>query len=177
MTLLLFIGIALGFTLVPGPNAMLIITTSITHGVRRGLQVAAGISCAIAVHLVFAIFSSRFLINTLKVNLQWLKWLGFLAIGFIIVKTLVQKRRKKERPMPSGVTSFSQGVGIGLGNPKALIFYTAFILPFVKEEKSFQDQTMLLAFIFWCVVAVCDICFAVFSVKIKQVLARYNLLR
>ncbi|VUD67462.1 Leucine efflux protein [Thalassocella blandensis] len=175
MNLLLFIGIALGYTLIPGPNAMLIITTSIAYGTKRGLQIAAGISCAIAVHLLFAIYSSRFLVNTLRVNLQWFKWVGAAVIAVLVLKMLIQLKRKQERPVLSGVKSFSQGVGLGLGNPKALIFYTAFILPFVKAEKSFQDQISLLAFIFWITVCLCDISFAVFSVKIKKLLVRYHL--
>lgn len=177
MNLLLFTGLALGFTLIPGPNAMLIITTSIAYGIRRGLQIAAGISCAIAVHLLVAIYSSQFLINILKVNLEWFKWIGFAVIGFLIVKTIFQFKNKKERPVLSGVKSFSQGLGLGLGNPKALIFYTAFILPFVKTEQSFESQTMLLSVIFWLTVSVCDVCFAVFSVKIKNVLLKYHITR
>jgi hypothetical protein len=43
-----FLLVSIGLIIIPGPNVLVIISTSITHGRVRGLQMVAGTSLAMA---------------------------------------------------------------------------------------------------------------------------------
>ncbi len=170
MEILLFLGIALGFTLIPGPNAMLIITTSLSHGTKRSLQTVAGVSLAIAIHLCIAVLSTQWLATILGSELHWLKWIGFGFITFIIIKAILNYFRDATPPPPSGKISFSRGLAFALTNPKAFIFFAAFLIPFASKSQQFEQHVALLSIIFWLTVALCDCCFAIFATQLKKLL-------
>lgn len=54
MELLTFIVVSAAIIIVPGPNVLVIVSTSIAHGLRRGLQTVAGTSLAMVVQLSIA---------------------------------------------------------------------------------------------------------------------------
>ena len=55
MDLLAFLLIATGIIIVPGPNVMAIVSTSIIHGKIRGLQTVAGTSMAMSIRYLPAL--------------------------------------------------------------------------------------------------------------------------
>lgn len=177
MELLIFTGISLGFTLIPGPNAMLIIGAGVFHGVRRGLQVAAGVSAAVAVHLLIAYFGLRSIMQLTGKDLSWVKWLGFAVLGLIALRGLLRMRSPQKAQRPTGGASFRRGFLLSLSNPKSFIFFSAVLIPFAASSPSFQGKPGLLAIIFWLVVTFCDINFALFAAKLSHLLQDFPLPR
>lgn len=168
MEIVLFITIALGFTLIPGPNAMLIMSTSVLHGTKRGLQVALGISIAIALQLTLANYFIQGLAALTGSDLQWMKWIGFTFLAFLFIKSLRQIQTQKSIERPSGKVTLSKGFLLALSNPKSLIFFTAVLLPFAATSKAYKAELGILSIVFWSTVTFCDVNYAIFSAQIKK---------
>ena len=76
MELTLFLLLAFGLIILPGPNVMVIVTTSIIHRKVRGLQAVAGTSCAMIVQRLVAALGTAWFVTAASEGLKWIKWLG-----------------------------------------------------------------------------------------------------
>ena len=54
MSLLLFITVSAALIVIPGPNVLVIVATSVVDGKQRGLQTVAGTSAAMLLQLLIA---------------------------------------------------------------------------------------------------------------------------
>lgn len=124
--------------LMPGPVVTLVVANSLSHGSRSGLATVAGASIgnaillgATAVGLVafFAVMSKIFEVVR-WVGALYLIWLGIKAWrdhgggGATLARAAAQSSR----------TVFLQGFLIAITNPKAIIFYMAFLPQFVDSQ-------------------------------------------
>lgn len=170
MDIPLFLISAAGFTLIPGPNATLIAASSLSHGTRKGLQCALGVSVGIAVHLIIALLSTRWVLKFITQDINWPLWVLALALLYFGVRTLFARFKTAESAHLSGSMSFARGLGISLANPKGIIFFATFIPLFIDKSQSYWPQAVLLASLF-LVVALCgDILYAVFAGKISKLI-------
>ena len=63
MQLWAFILVSMGIIIIPGPNVLVVVSTSLAYGRARGLQTVAGTSAAMLVQSVFASFQRGFLVS------------------------------------------------------------------------------------------------------------------
>lgn len=124
--------------LIPGPVATLVIANSLSHGSRSGLATVAGASigntillCATAVGLVaFFAFLSEIFVIVRWAGAFYLIWLGIRAWrahgGDGVAVTSPSTR--------SARTVFLQGFLIAITNPKAIVFYIAFLPQFIDPN-------------------------------------------
>ena len=141
MNLHLFLAYCLAvaiLVLIPGPVVTLVVANSLSQGSRSGLATVAGASIgnaillgATAVGLVafFALMSEIFEVVRWAGAL-YLIWLGIRAWqvngGQGLTVTAAAKKRSR--------TVFVQGFLIAITNPKAIIFYIAFLPQFVDAH-------------------------------------------
>lgn len=133
--------------LMPGPVVTLVVANSLSHGSRSGLATVVGASIgnaillgATAVGLVafFALVSEIFEVVR-WVGAAYLIWLGIKAWrdhggeGAAVVPAAKQPR-----------TVFLQGFLIAITNPKAIIFYIAFLPQFVDSRLPAGPQLMVM---------------------------------
>lgn len=136
---------------VPGPNVMVIVGTSLAHGRVRGLQTVAGTSTAMLLQLAVAAVGTSGLVLALSAGFAWLKWLG---VGYLVWVGLGLLLRQDSAPVPSGMGSFRRGFWVSLTNPKTILFFGAFLPQFVVPGEPYLPQVALLSVVFW-VLAVC----------------------
>jgi len=160
---LLFVATSLGFTLIPGPNATLIVATSITHNTKKGIQCALGVSSGIAIHLIIALFSTQVFLNTLMASIDWTIWMLTLVIIYFCVRWLFSRFKSTQRPNLSGAMSYAKGLGISLSNPKGIIFFAALVPPFINKQQAYWPQALTLSSIFLCIALLGDLIYAVFA--------------
>ncbi|WNM36397.1 LysE family translocator [Streptomyces sp. Li-HN-5-11] len=134
----------------PGPDSLLVVRTSATHGRRGGLAAALGIltgcvgwGLATAVGLTALLTASRLAYDTLRVcGAAYLAFLGATALW---------RSRKPSGPEPGGRSTapagrsaaFRTGVGTNLLNPKAGVFYMSLIPQFVPQGAQMFSATLL----------------------------------
>ncbi|MCG8415024.1 MAG: LysE family transporter, partial [Pseudomonadales bacterium] len=90
MTLELYLSFVLVSLLViamPGPNILVIVSTSITAGTKRGLQTVIGTSLAMIVQLAVAALGTTGLLVLLNNGLRWLKWAGVLYLLYLAISS------------------------------------------------------------------------------------------
>jgi homoserine/homoserine lactone efflux protein len=134
--------------LIPGPIVTLVVANSLSHGSRSGLATVAGASVgnaillgATAVGLVafFALLSEIF---------QVVRWLGALYLIWLGVKSWRARAGQAQAIVPAAGRSsrdlFLQGFLIALTNPKAIVFYIAFLPQFIDPHLAAGPQLLVM---------------------------------
>ena len=148
MDLLSFCLLAIAIIIIPGPNVLVIISTSLSHGTIRGLQTVAGTSCAMVIQLLIAAIGTAWLVTTLSYGFILLKWAGVFYLLFLgLQQGLAFFRNTPIRPI-SARFSFKRGFWVSLTNPKTIIFFSAFLPQFVIPNEAYLPQIALLSILF-----------------------------
>ena len=130
--------------LLPGPNALFVLSVGARAGVRAGYRAAAGVFLGDAVLMVLSAAGVASLLNAYPPVFLVIKWAGaaYLGyVGFTIIRGAIRKWRNRERaqvatasPPAAGELRhpFRRAVVISLLNPKAILFFVSFFIQFVE---------------------------------------------
>ncbi|HBN13990.1 MAG: lysine transporter LysE [Gammaproteobacteria bacterium] len=168
MELALFVLLSLGLIIVPGPNVIVIITTSVVHGRSRGLQTVAGTSAAMIVQLLVAALGTAWFVNAISEGLKWLKWLGVAYLVYLGFRQLKASMLRLAMTPPTALGSFNRGFWVSLTNPKTILFFGAFMPQFVSPQQSYLAQVAVLSSLFWVMAITLDSLYALLSSKIAS---------
>ena len=151
MNLHLFLAYCLAvaiLVLMPGPIVTLVVANSLNHGSRSGLATVAGASIgnaillgATAVGLVafFALLSEIF---------EVVRWAGAGYLLWLGVQAWRAHGGQELAIVPAAKLSsravFVQGFLIGITNPKAIVFYIAFLPQFVDSHLPAGPQLLVM---------------------------------
>lgn len=176
MELTLFLILAFGLIILPGPNVMVIVTTSLVYGKVRGLQTVAGTSCAMIVQLLVAALGTAWVVTAVSEGLKWLKWLGVAYLFYLGYKQIVTSFGHAMPGELSAAGSFQRGFWVSLTNPKTIIFFSAFLPQFVSGQENYVTNIALLSGIFWLMAVVLDSAYALLSSLLASALktGRHN---
>ena len=169
MELLTFILVSIGVLVVPGPTVMVVVSTSISHGRKRGLQTVAGSSLAMLVQLFVAALGTSWLVNSMATGFFWLKWLGVGYLVFLGLQ-LILNSGKEGTGNISASGSFHRGFWVTLTNPKTILFFSAFLPQFALEASSYGSQIFILSLVFWLLAVVLDSGYVILSSKLSRIL-------
>lgn len=168
MDLILFLLLSFGLIIIPGPNVIVIVTTSIVHGKARGLQTVAGTSAAMIVQLLVAALGTAWFVTAVSEGLKWLKWLGVVYLLYLGYKQIRASIGGTTVSSLSAIGSFQRGFWVSLTNPKTILFFGAFLPQFVSAQQSYLAQIAVLSGIFWLMAVILDSLYALFSSKIAS---------
>jgi homoserine/homoserine lactone efflux protein len=165
--ILSFLSISFLIIIIPGPNVLVIVATSVSHGKVRGLQTVAGTSSAMAIQLIVAAVGTSWLVQLLSNGFYVLKWLGVVYLAYLGVTHLRRALSKTTINTPSvAISSFSRGFVVSLTNPKTILFFSAFLPQFVSSSAPYLPQIMALSLMFLLLAIVLDSCYALLSSKL-----------
>ncbi|MGH3023415.1 MAG: LysE family translocator [Gaiellaceae bacterium] len=158
-TLALFAGAAFLLLIVPGPAVLYIVTQSIEHGRRAGLVSMLGVQVGGLVHVAAASLGLSALLVQSAVAFNVVKYAGAAYLIFLGVRRLLTRQAAAptgERPPRRLDRLFRQGIVVNVLNPKAALFFFAFLPQFVNVEEGavwFQIAVLGLLFILIAVVS------------------------
>ncbi|UGX01802.1 LysE family translocator [Pseudomonas aeruginosa] len=147
-TWLLYLLTCCGIALVPGPNALLVLTHGALHGNRRTLFTIAGGVTGFIGMIALCVLGLGVLLKTSML------WLGALKIvgGLYLIWLGIGLWRAEPVALTHGAACrqgdaslFRQGLLSAIANPKALLLFTAFITPFIEPQRSLLLQTTVMA--------------------------------
>lgn len=154
-TLALFVPVALGLLVVPGPAVLYIVTRSIDQGRTAGLVSVMGIHVGSLVHVAAAAFGLSAILLSSSLAFGVVKYAGaayLIALG--VRKLLSTKddglRIDEDAPRRSLARVFTQGVIVNVLNPKTALFFLALLPQFVDVDRGtvwLQMVVLGLAFI------------------------------
>lgn len=148
-TWLIYLFAAIGLSLSPGPNGLLALTHGALHGRNRALFTILGGALGFVLVIALSLFGIGALLKTSAHWLTAMKWVG----GAYLVWLGVQVWRASPvgadlhadaRPR-SGVSLFRQGALSALTNPKAVLFFAAFLPQFLDPARSLFPQFLVMA--------------------------------
>lgn len=177
-TWLLYVAASVAILIVPGPTVTVIIANSLRAGTAAGLMNIAGTQLGLAVMIgvlaaglstIVAVMGQVFDIVRL-LGAAYLVWLGiklWRADGSL-ADPPANARQK------TGHGYFWQGFAVLMANPKALVFFGAFIPQFVDPSGNTLAQIVLLGGTFMVLAFLLDGLFALAAGKTGSLLSRHN---
>lgn len=146
---LIYLVATLGLSLTPGPNGLLALTHGAMHGPTRTLATIAGGALGFAAVIGLSMFGIASLLSLASELLLVMKIVG----GLYLVWLGIQVWRA---PAPGGgidtrmvrVSGWSmarQGFLAALANPKAILFFAAFLPQFINPEADLLLQFVIMA--------------------------------
>ena len=161
-------------TLVPGPTVTLIVANSLQHGTRAGLLNVAGTQFGLALMMLTLVVGLSSVIASMGWWFDWLRYLGagYLAwLGYRLLRAPDSIAAAGAAAPPRG-GFFLQGFLVLMANPKALLFFGAFIPQFVDARGDYVSQIVLLGVTAMAVAFLTDGAYAVFTGRAGALLSR-----
>ena len=192
-TYLTFLLACVAVVIVPGPTVTVIIANSLRHGARAGLANVFGTQLGLAVMLVVLAAGLEVVIEAMGTLFIYLKLIGAAYLIYLGVKMIRSRNDHDDAPVTaddapaSAPKSFAwgsyfwQGVLVIWSNPKALLFFGAFIPQFVVPPGagvaltlSVATQTLILGGTFMLVATILDGVYAVAAGKAGGMLTAHR---
>jgi len=140
-TIFLFVIADLMFCLTPGPATMVTVSHALPHdpagGMRGALGPIVGVNVGNFIWYALTAFGLIALINAVPTAYAVLRWIGVAYLAWMAFQMLrggTSALARQSAKSASFGKGFVNGLVVHMSNPKALLFYTAFIPPFIDPE-------------------------------------------
>jgi homoserine/homoserine lactone efflux protein len=162
---LAYIAACFVIAIIPGPTVTVIVANSLTHGTRAGLLNVAGTQLGLGLMMAILVVGLSSVIAAMGWVFDWLRWAGAIYLVWLGWKLLrapdvLHDVRKSMRPRGG---FFLQGFLVLMANPKALLWFGAFIPQFVDPKGNYVAQIVLLGLTAMAVALVSDGAYAVLT--------------
>jgi threonine/homoserine/homoserine lactone efflux protein len=146
----LFVVAALVVLVVPGPAVIYVATRAVEQGRRAGLASVLGVATGGLLHVVAAAVGLSAILAASAVAFNATKVAGAACLVALGIRRILTAGQEQERPGRS--TSFRriyvQGVVVQALNPKAALFFLAFLPQFVDSAGGVALQVVVLGTLF-----------------------------
>lgn len=151
----LFTGFLLSLfavVLSPGPDSLLMLRYSLSYGLKHGLACVLGVQLGVCIHALFSIVGLSAIIHASPLLFKgiallgslYLVWLGFQSIRQGAL-TLSDNKLSK-----NPIKACAEAILTNLLNPKALLFFIAFVPQFIDLERG--HHTLQFSFMFMVII-------------------------
>lgn len=175
-TWLLYLVAAMGLSLTPGPNSLLVLSHGALHGHRKTLFTVSGgvlgfvVLIALSMLGIGAVLKASVdaLIVLKVVGGAYLAWLGIQLWRAPPIRLQTDASKADTR----GGQMFRKGFLTAVSNPKALLFYGAFLPQFLDPNRDLLTQFIVMATSFMAVEFVVEYLLALLAHRIRPMLER-----
>ena len=176
-TLAVFVAASFAVILVPGPTVTVIVANSLRHGAWAGWMNIAGTQAGLAMMVLIVALGLEAITTSLAFVFDWIRIAGALYLVWLGVQLLrgdgsLSAAGGSGPSRATGWDFFRQGLLVIWSNPKALVFFGAFLPPFVSAEGNAFLQTLSLGLVFMLVGAIGDGFYAVVAGRAGALLTR-----
>lgn len=145
----LFLATMAVMAITPGPANIFAIATGVRAGPQAALLGVAGMNAANLVWIVAAALGLSALVHAFPLAFRLIGIVGGLYVAWLGAKALWAAWRDKVAPFDVGkgadlTSAFRDGFAVQLSNPKAIVFFTAVLPPFVDPLRPAAPQLALL---------------------------------
>ena len=172
----LVVAASLPLLLLPGPAVLYIVTRSVDQGRPAGLASVLGVGVGGLVHAAFAAVGLSAILASSATAFSVVKWLG---AAYLIWLGLQRLFARDEESVPTIAEPerfsrvFSQGVVVNVLNPKAALFFLAFLPQFVDPSRGAAwSQILALGLTFVVLALCCDGLYALLASTVSAWLKR-----
>ena len=175
-TWLLYLAAAIGLSLTPGPNSLLVLTHGALHGHRKTLYTVAGGAAGFTLLIALSMLGIGALLQASAGALTVLKFAGGAYLVWLGIQLwrapAIQLQPDARKLAAPGGELFRNGLLTALSNPKALLFYGAFLPQFIDPARDLLTQFVVMAVVFVAVEIVTEWLLALLAHRIRPWLQR-----
>lgn len=177
---LIYLAAAVGLSLTPGPNGLLSLTHGAQYGLRRTVATVLGGVTGFLLLIGASLAGLGALLAASEVAFSVLKWAGAAYLVYLGIRLwrapgafATAGTPDAIRPRQAGpLMLFRTGFLVAVSNPKALIFFAAFLPQFMQADVPLWLQFVILGGTFAGVELVYELMLAGTAQRIAPVLAR-----
>ncbi len=142
-------GTLISFT--PGAGAIFTMSNSLNSGFRRSIWGILGQQLALVIHILIVALGVGVLVSNSPLIFNVIRYAGaaylvYLGIRQFLHKPDLEKEQVDSRRNEPALSMFQRGVWVNLLNPKAIVFFLAFMPQFIRPEQPlFQQYAVLTA--------------------------------
>lgn len=182
-TYLAYVAACIAVVIVPGPTVTVIIANSLGHGARAGLLNVAGTQAGLLVMVGVLALGLTTVVNHAGHLFDWIRIAGALYLVWLGIRMWrsdghLGRPAAADAAVPARLAVgrfFWQGFLVILSNPKALLFFGAFIPQFIDPTRGDPMlQTVVLGVTFMAIATVLDGAYAVVAGRAGGWLTRGN---
>ena len=168
---LVYLLAAIGLSLSPGPNGLLALTHGALHGRKRALFTILGGCVGFVTVIALSMFGIGALLKTSLVWLVVLKWLGGAYLVWLGIQVWRSPPISLDRSLSSAPRArrslFQQGALSAITNPKAILFFAAFLPQFIDPARSLIGQFFVMASTFAAIEFLTELAIASLAYRIS----------
>ena len=171
---LAYIAACFVIAIIPGPTVTVIVANSLAHGTRAGLLNVAGTQLGLGLMMAILVVGLSSVIAAMGWLFDWLRWAGaayLVWIGWKLLRSGEVLHQESANSIPRG-GFLLQGFLVLMANPKALLWFGAFIPQFVDPQGNYVAQIILLGVTAMGIALVSDGGYAVLTGRAGAVLSR-----
>jgi threonine/homoserine/homoserine lactone efflux protein len=158
---------------IPGPTVTLIVANSLTHGARAGLLNVAGTQLGLGLMMMVLIVGLSSIIATMGIWFDWLRLIGAAYLIWLGWKLMRSSSGIEQAAAPRPRGGFMlQGFLVLLGNPKALLWFGAFIPQFVDPSGDYVRQVVFLGVTAMVIATLSDGAYALLAGGARHLMSR-----
>jgi len=147
---LAYVVACLALTMTPGPSVLLGMVHSLSYGSRYTLYTAFGDISANLIQMVLVGLGLGVVVSASDKAFTTIKWVGVATLLYLGLKTFFSGRPASRGvdglagPAPSPRRLYAQGFMVAAGNPKAIVFFTAFFPQFINPAHRVLPQLAIM---------------------------------
>ncbi|MEZ9763340.1 LysE family translocator [Vibrio splendidus] len=146
----LFVVIVFFIAIIPGPNALLVLSTALTQRKLFAFVNVLGVSCGFFFHAFISANGISLLLSNTPMVFEGLKWTGVLYLSWLGYNHF-RAARRAQKGMLSVISAsgsklynqFFKGLLTNLLNPKIVLFYLSIFPQFVSTDAIVTDSLIL----------------------------------
>ena len=140
-------GTLISFT--PGAGAIFTMSNSLNSGFRRSIWGILGQQVALVIHIVIVALGVGVLVSSSPVIFNIIRYAGaaylvYLGIRQFLRKPDLDEEEVAEKKNESALSMFQRGIWVNLLNPKAIVFFLAFMPQFIRPDQPLLQQYAVL---------------------------------
>ena len=180
----LFFGMTFVVSATPGPNMLLVMSSSARFGVRAAVATMAGCMTSLLAMMTISAAGLGALLHTFPAVFDVLRLAGALYLAYLGVvcwRAPVQDASQESEIAPvaqeSDWTLYRRGAMVAASNPKAMLFAAAFFPQFIHADRSPLVQFAILLATFTVIEVSWYFVYAVSGHKLSTYLQRASVMR
>lgn len=147
-----FIPAGAALAVAPGPNNLLAVNHGARYGLNRALVAGLGRLLAFTLMIIVTAVGLGAALAAPEVAFQVIKWGGAAYLVYLGIRTFLAKGEgTEEAGVGKQATLMKQARSefiVAVGNPKAILIFTAFFPQFIKPDLPFISQFFVLGVVF-----------------------------
>jgi threonine/homoserine/homoserine lactone efflux protein len=167
----LFVAATIVIAATPGPNMLLVMTSSVKHGFRRSFAVMAGCLTGVVGMMALSAAGLGALLKAAPRAFGALKLLGAAYLVYLGVRMWTHESGDSAVALPK-TGLYRRGLLVSVSNPKAILFAAAFLPQFLDADKPRAPQFAVLVSLFAIIEVSCYLAYALGGRQAAAVLAR-----